>query len=63
MFLGSVLWPRDFQDFSLSQSGVRDFKASGPHPQLNPTLYQPKPFILENAVVLPQQAIDTAVPC
>lgn len=63
MFFGSGLWPRDSQDFSQSQSGVRGFKASGPHPQLYSTLYQPKLFILENLVVLPQQAIDTVVPC
>lgn len=65
MLLGSGLWFRDSQDLNLSQSGVRDFKASGPHPQFHPTLYKPKPFILQSPVVpsSPQQAIDTAAPC
>lgn len=61
--LESGLSLRDPQEFSLSQLAAGGFKAPGPHPQLHSTLYQPKPFILENPAILSQQAIHTIVPC
>lgn len=61
--LESGLSPRDPQEFNLSQLVARGFKAPGPHPRLHSTLYQPKPFILENPAILSQQAIHTIVPC
>lgn len=54
--LESGLSPRDPQEFSLSQLAARGrgagFRVPGPHPQLHSTLYQPKPFILENPAIL-----------
>lgn len=39
MFLGSVLWPRDFQDFSLSQSGVWASPSAPPNTLPAQTIY------------------------